>query len=378
MSRTLYLSKLRKLITKEGETFFRALRDRRGWRPREIEIRLTWACDASCVMCGLAYYLKKSDSSYKKPVPLDRLLEIITELADLGTESILFSGGEVTLVKELPSILRHADKLGISTQINSHGGRLTGDYCDTLLDSGLRGIMISLDAADAKVHDGIRNLPGLFETAVKGISYLRGKRPDQQKFYMLINTVIMKSNFRQLPDMVALAAALGVGEINFSPLSIDNTWDDWATGKVELKLNEDEEAELSEKIFPRALDLAKKNKISAIIPAEVDSHGVLRIQKGLFNESPVDCAVSHYHSVINVNGNVFPCCYASPLRFVMGNIMERSFADVWNGSRYKEFRSGCFPAEYEMCVSCSQHRNENELIQRWFERQLRDRKEVTA
>ena len=377
MSRTLYLSRLRQLLTREGDSFFDALRSRHGWRPREVEIRLTWACNALCVMCGLDHYLKTSDTHYKKQVPVERLLEVITELADSGCESILFSGGEVTLVKELPNILAHTSKLGISSQINSHGGRLTEDYCDKLLDSGLNGIMISLDAADAELHDSIRNLPGLFETAVKGVSYLRRKRPDQSNFYMLINTVIMKNNYRQLPDLVKLASESGIGEINFSPLSIDNTWDDWATGKVELKLSDAEEAELATEIFPKVMEIAKKGKISVIIPAVINSQGLIEIQKSLFNATWVNCAVAHYHCVINVNGDVFPCCYASPQRFSMGNIMENSFTDIWNGEEYSKFRNNCFPAKFEMCVSCSQHRNENELIQRWFDRQLKTRGEMS-
>ncbi len=368
MSRTLYLSRLRRLISKEAAPFSEALRLREGWRPREVEIRLTWACNASCVMCGLDGFLDKTGHDYNKRLPVDRLLNVISEIAQLQCETILFSGGEVSLVKELPDILKHVNNLGIECHINTNGGKLTPDYCDTLLQSGLNGLMVSLDAAEPQLHDNIRRLPGLFETAVKGLSYLREKRPDKKEFYIIVNTVIMKNNFRQLPEIVKVAAEAGVGEINFAPLSIDNAWDDWATGETELKLNDDEEAELALDIFPEVMRAAKKHKINAMIPAQILPDGSIKTEKELFNSDFVNCAVAHYHCVINVNGDVLPCCYSSPTEFTMGNVSHNSFADVWNGKRFKEFRTNCFPAKYSMCVSCSQHRNENELIQRWYER----------
>lgn len=368
MSRTLYLSSLRRLISKDGEEFSGALRARRGWLPREVEIRLTWACNASCVMCGLEGFLDKSGPEYNKRLPVDRLINVISEIAALKCETILFSGGEVSLVKELSDILKHANNLGVASHINTNGGKLTPEYCDTLLESGLNGLMVSLDAAEPALHDKIRKLPGLFETAVSGLSYLRKKRPDKKDFYMIINTVIMKDNFRQLPEIVKVVAESGAGEINFSPLSIDNAWDDWATGGTELKLDDNDEVELTRDIFPEVLQAAKKYKINAMIPARILPDGSIKTEKELFNSDFVNCAVAHYHCVINVNGDVLPCCYSSPEAFTMGNVSNTSFTDVWNGEKFMHFRNNCFPAKFAMCVSCSQHRNENELIQRWFER----------
>jgi len=371
MSRTLYLSRLRRLLSKDAVSFSDALRSRKGWRPREVEIRLTWSCNASCVMCGLDNFLDKIGHEYNKRLPVARLLNVIDEIAQLECETILFSGGEVSLVKELPDILKHVNSFGIESHINTNGSKLTPAYCDMLLESGLNGLMVSLDAAEPYLHDKIRKLPGLFDTAVNGLSYLRGKRPDKRGFYMIINTVIMKNNFRQLPEIVKVAAESGAGEINFSPLSIDNSWDDWATGVTELKLDDNDEVELAQDIFPKVMSMAKKHKINAMIPAQILPDGSIRIEKKLFNSDFVNCAVSHYHCVINVNGDVLPCCYSSPGEYTMGNVSVDSFGDVWNCEKFTQFRDNCFPAKFAMCVSCSQHRNENELIQRWFDRLLK-------
>lgn len=368
MSRTLYLSRLRQLIGGDGEELAAALRERRGWRPREVEMRLTWACEAHCEQCGMHDFARAAGPEYSHRIPVERVLEILSELGALGCESILFSGGEVTIIRQLPEILAHASAAGIATHINTHGGNLTPDYCDTLLESGLAGLMVSLDSGDGAQHDEIRRLPGLFEIATAGMRYLRTRRPGQNQLFMIVNSVIMKSSYRQIPRLVDEVAACGVPELALSAVSVDNEWDDWANFKTELKLDGDDEANLEREVLPEALRRASRAGVTVRFPGELMSDGTVRLFRSFRNTTPVNCSVVHYHSVINVNGDVIPCCYSSPYAHTLGNIRHTSFSDIWQGDAYRAFRSGAFPARYEMCATCSQHRNENELLERWFER----------
>lgn len=368
MSRTLYLTRLRQLIGSDGDEFATALRERRGWRPREVEMRLTWACDAHCEQCGMHDFVRVSGPDYSHRLPVGRVLELLAELADMGCESILFSGGEVTLVSALPRILTRATEVGIAPHINTHGGNLGPEYCDRLLDSGLAGLMVSLDSGDPDQHDTIRKLPGLFAAATAGLTYLRDRRPNQGDFFMLVNSVIMKENYVNIPRLVDAVAATGVGELSLSPLSVDNAWDDWANFKTDLKLTPDDEQRLEREILPDSLERATRGGLTVRYPGTQLPDGTVRLHDSFLNPEPVNCSVVHYHSVINVNGDVIPCCYSSPGTWAVGNVRATSFASVWNGEAYREFREGCFPARYEMCATCSQHRNENELLQRWYER----------
>ena len=261
MSRTLYLSRLRKMITEEGDSLEQALDRREGWRPREVEMRLTWACDARCEQCGMHSFVQLNrKTDYSKRLPVERIFEVLAELGEMGCESILFSGGEVTLVKELPQILQRCTDVGIAPHINTHGGHLKPEYCDPLLQSGLRGIMVSIDSGDPDQHDEIRKIPGLYHSAFAGVKYLHQQLPDDSFFYSLINFVIMSNNFRTIPRLVDAAADAGVREVSLSPVSIDNDWDDWANqGQSEsLKLTVGDEHELATQILPQSLARAKQ------------------------------------------------------------------------------------------------------------------------
>jgi len=54
-----------------------------------------------------------------------------------------------------------------------------------------------------------------------------------------------------------------------------------------------------------------------------------------------------------VDGAVTPCCYLRPDmgdRFIMGNVFETSFEDVWRGERYRAFRSAMLEGREGMPV----------------------------
>ena len=47
------------------------------------------------------------------------------------------------------------------------------------------------------------------------------------------------------------------------------------------------------------------------------------------------CYIAWYHTRIRVNGNVLPCQRCD---LPMGNLNEKSFTDIWNGTVYRSFR----------------------------------------
>jgi radical SAM protein with 4Fe4S-binding SPASM domain len=47
------------------------------------------------------------------------------------------------------------------------------------------------------------------------------------------------------------------------------------------------------------------------------------------------CSVGFDQAFVTAEGDVLPCCFSDE---VMGNLRERSFAEIWRGERYREFR----------------------------------------
>jgi len=113
---------------------------------------------------------------------------------------IVFTGSEMTLREDLPDLARRARLHGFEhVRIQTHGMRLAKrDYCRELVDAGIDEFFVSITAADAETHDGITEVPGSFDKAVKGLENL----DEFEGVVSFTNTVITKRSYRQLPQVV--------------------------------------------------------------------------------------------------------------------------------------------------------------------------------
>jgi molybdenum cofactor biosynthesis enzyme MoaA len=162
-------------------------------------LRLTLACNQRCVFCP-------TDGTSETIVtdPRERL-RTLRRWADAGVTWVSFSGGEPTLVKELPALLRAAAALGIGDrELVTNGVRLADPaYFDQLLEAGLNRLFVSLHAHQPELSDALTGRAGDFEGTVAclRLAVERGLRPT-------VNHVICAPNHRELPDFVDFLSTL--------------------------------------------------------------------------------------------------------------------------------------------------------------------------
>ncbi len=95
--------------------------------PVLVEISPTNTCNHGCLFCSYDYIDGRSsrdavDKSGATFLDADRLIEVIDELAALGTKSLFYSGeGEPLLHKRLPEIIEHAGARGLEQALNTNG-----------------------------------------------------------------------------------------------------------------------------------------------------------------------------------------------------------------------------------------------------------------
>ena len=68
-------------------------------------------------------------------------------------------------------------------------------------------VVISLDAAEAGIHDAMRGLPGLHERALRGIGILRQRYP---RIRVAINSVLTRHNRGQVEPILRMSERLGI------------------------------------------------------------------------------------------------------------------------------------------------------------------------
>jgi MoaA/NifB/PqqE/SkfB family radical SAM enzyme len=82
--------------------------------PKALDLRILGTCDFRCPFC----FGPQHDLA---PAKAEALLGLITSLPSFGVETIVITGGEPTLVPELPLLLRTAKQVGLRTILSTNG-----------------------------------------------------------------------------------------------------------------------------------------------------------------------------------------------------------------------------------------------------------------
>ena len=167
-------------LANEKDDFQKAVLNARAFKPLYVKIKINYGCNLKCAMC------KHWRETREAPIPMDRFKEVISELAELGTKKIHFSGGEPMLRPQLPDLVAHATGLGMRVTLTTNGTLINKEKAKALVEAGLRGVNVSIDSPIRKVHEKVRGVEGSFKLTTKAVS-LFNKYSHKGKLTVRIN-----------------------------------------------------------------------------------------------------------------------------------------------------------------------------------------------
>lgn len=167
-----------------------------------LDVFLNYACQAKCPFC---YNPPLTPELIAWKLPVDRLALELIEGYKKGFRGATFSGGEVTLLAELPTMLRLARKAGYSSiGVISNGIRMADEaYTRELADSGMTFACLSIHAGEPKLHDELLAVPGAFDKAARALDHLA-----KLSIPAVLNFVITRRNVAVMPAFIERFAAL--------------------------------------------------------------------------------------------------------------------------------------------------------------------------
>ncbi|PIV09505.1 hypothetical protein COS51_02770, partial [Candidatus Roizmanbacteria bacterium CG03_land_8_20_14_0_80_36_21] len=221
---------------------------------KRLDLKVGFQCNNRCLFCI------QGDKRLNCPNKSDQEIRSILKKMKPDHDSLVFTGGEPTVRKELVGWVRYAKKLGYQTiQIQSNGRMFSyKDYCRALIKAGANEFSPAIHGASAKIHDSQTQAPGSFKQTVQGLKNLR--ELDQ---YIITNSVITKMNYKNLPNLAQLLVNLKVDQFQFAFMHIN--------GIIAKS------PKLIEKIVPRyrevmsyvkrGIDIAIKSKVKVMVEA---------------------------------------------------------------------------------------------------------------
>ncbi len=273
------VKKTQKLVTSFVKSQFQPL-------PLWTHLWITDKCNLACDYCEVV------DNKSNNPSKYD-VESWITHADDLGSSIIAFMGGEPTLRKDFPDLVRFASQRNLFTYVTSHGQRksLSEQRLAQLGKAGLNVVEVSLDGYGA--------IEGSDKT-LKGDESLIERLEQAKKEYGLKykgHQVLAPSNLDETPKLVELS------EKRKLPMTFGLVTE-FGAFNLERRTVYDN-PETNEKIKQTIRFLLERKKTGApIINTVAYFEDALR-----FLDGPLrwDCDIGTYMIQVGTNGKIFKC-----------------------------------------------------------------------
>ncbi len=181
---------------------------------RRIYFYLTEGCNLRCRHCWIMSEQESVSAAQPKALLDVNLFEsILEEATPLGLHSVKLTGGEPFLHHEIHRILEIIRARRLKLVVETNAVLLTPELAAMVSSCHEPFVSVSLDGADADTHEWVRQVPGSFRGAIRGIENLvqAGMKPQ-------IIFTIMKKNRGQVQDIIRLARELKAGSVKFNIL----------------------------------------------------------------------------------------------------------------------------------------------------------------
>src|SRR6476620_5871797 len=148
-------------------TRYLSSRDRSSYTPVHAVWEITLACDLKCNHCGSRAGKRRSEE-----LTTEECLDLVRQLARMGTREITLIGGEAYLRRDWLEIIREIRAQGMDCTMQSGGLSLTEERIKAAVDAGLQGLGVSIDGL-GEVHDKLRGVKGSFDAAFKALRLIQ-------------------------------------------------------------------------------------------------------------------------------------------------------------------------------------------------------------
>ncbi len=322
--------------------------------PLIVSYAVTKACNLRCLHCHVS-----ANEVMPDELKTSEAMDAIDQMKALGTEALIFSGGEPLLRKEfVTSLAQYCDDLGIITAMLSNGVLINHKVALELKDAGIKAIGIPIDSVYPENHDKLRNVPGTFKKAVSAIQACL-----DMDLEVVVTTMALKDNCNEMPKRIEFLENLGVDEVavyDLVPVGRGKDMMDQAMTqeqRVRLIRYLQAKQEETEMVFTMSGGEPLYPEIAMEIHKAHGSKPKDLLLKEFWIHNAVGCHAGVLYFSLRPNGDVYPCTF---LPIKVGNIREQSLIDIWRNSKIlntlrqrKTLKGKCGACEYrETCGGC--------------------------
>jgi cyclic pyranopterin phosphate synthase len=201
--------------------------DRLARPMHDLRISVTDRCNFRCTYCmpaevfgrDFAFLPRQQILSYEEITRLARLF------VDLGVEKLRITGGEPTVRRDLPDLVRQLSAIpgAIDLAVTTNGSTLRR-FAEPLAEAGLRRITVSLDSLDDDTFRAMNGADVPVERVLDGIAAARDAGFDPIKVNMVVKRGVNETSLLPMARG-ARAEGLTLRVIEFMDVGHSNGWE---------------------------------------------------------------------------------------------------------------------------------------------------------
>jgi radical SAM protein with 4Fe4S-binding SPASM domain len=300
-----------------------------GW-PTHLQIEPTNRCNLRCALCPVTIGMDRPSGDME----FNLFKKIIDEIGDYVFLILLWDWGEPFLNPAIYEMISYAKKKGIKL-VSSTNGHLFKkiEQADKLIASGLDSIIFAVDGISQETYELYRQ-GGSLESVLQGIRTVvtRKRILNSKTPFVNFRFIVMKHNEHEIPMLKRLAKSLGVNALTLKTLNPVNQ-DPYSENPSEERI--DNEFLPEDHHYHRF---------------KYDSTGqnVIRVKSN-------PCKQIWNNPTIHWSGAVCRCTYDPKEKYILGNLKDDTFKNIWYGLSYRGLRRQ-FRRDWEelpLCRECS-------------------------
>jgi MoaA/NifB/PqqE/SkfB family radical SAM enzyme len=297
--------------------------------PPVLSIALNSHCNAACFFCR--------DDDYKgDAIDFDDVFKLETAIRHARTID-LTGWGEPFLYPRFEEVVSYICSINTTRQLIqvTSNGSLLSERWGKLLAGKLSRVVISLNATTEKSYSDqmrYKNKRFTLKNTLESIGLFQAQLTDEDRSRILVHMVANTDNFREIGDMVRLAANMQIPVVNIGHYICAQKEH---VGKTLWNVKDQYNAALAQ-----ARELGSKLHVTV--------HGRQFFQGEKEVTGAVHCMAPFEQFFIEMPGSTAPCCYMGHER--MGNVYEEGFETVWFSDLMNKLRQKRFLPPCQVCV----------------------------
>lgn len=300
---------------------------------------VTKVCNLHCRMCDVPQF-----NIGEKNLTLDKIKEIIREIAGLGAETLELSGGEPMTRKDIYDIISYAVSLKLKVFMATNGVLIGPSEVKKLLEAGLTMITFSLEGPE-ELNDHIRG-KGNFQKTLYAIQSFLEYSSEIFGLQVMVGITLSKYNYKLVRSFSEyLLEDIGVYSISINPFT--NTM----MTQESFKARGEEFSIPLEMISDLKSEMEQLAQFSEVRPGKLPLPRYLRRIPEYFAGKKIipagGCSIPLIFCGISSPGYVFPCWHSPAI----GDLRRATLHEILTSKAHEGFAEQALNGKCSGCLS---------------------------